>query len=71
MFFVTALIDSANNPHKWRCSVCQVELPLKTKGSLEILSHYRTDAHLVRELRIRVETPGLPHGTNLTAELIQ
>ena len=33
---------------------------MKTKGSLEILSQYRTDAHLVREHRIRIETPGLP-----------
>ena len=59
-FFVTAPIDAENNPHKWRCRVCQIELSLKTKGSLEILSHYRTDAHLLREHRIRMETPGLP-----------
>ena len=59
-FFVTAPVDSINNPHKWRCRVCLIELSLKTKGSLEILSHYKTDAHLVREHRIRMETPGLP-----------
>ena len=59
-FFVTGPADPNENPHKWRCRVCQVELSLKTKGSLEILSHYRTDAHLVREHRIRLETPGLP-----------
>ena len=58
-FFATAPVDSANNPHKWRCRVCQIELSLKTKGSLEILSHYKTDAHLVREHRIRMETLGL------------
>ena len=64
-FFVTAPMDSENNPHKWRCRVCQVELSLKTKGSLEILSHYRTESHLVREHRIRMETPGLPlYGRN-------
>ena len=64
-FFVTAPIDSTNNPHKWRCRVCHIELSLKTKGSLEILSHYRTDAHLVREHRIRMETPGMPlYGKN-------
>ena len=39
-FFVTAPIDSEKNPHKWRCRVCHLELSLKTKGSLEILSHY-------------------------------
>ena len=38
---------------------------MKTKGSLEILSHYRPDAHLVRENRIRMETPGMPlYGKN-------
>ena len=33
-----------------------------TKGPLEILSHYRTNAHLelVKEHRIRMETPGVP-----------
>ena len=59
-FFVTGPADPNKNPHKWRCRVCQVKVSLKTKGSLEILSHYRTDAHLVREHRIRLETPGLP-----------
>ena len=59
-FFVTAPGDSENHPHKWRCRVCHIELSLKTKRSLEILSHYRTDSHLVREHRIRMETPGLP-----------
>ena len=59
-FFVTAPIDSENNPHKWRSRVCQVELSLKTQGALEILSQYRTEAHLIREHRIRMETPGLP-----------
>ena len=52
-FFVTGPADSYKNPHKRRCRVCQVELSLKTKGSFAILSHYRTDAHLVREHRIR------------------
>ena len=31
-----------------------------TKGPLEILHHYRTDAHLIKEHRIRMETTGLP-----------
>ena len=59
-FFVTALMDSENNPLKRRCSLCQIELSLKSKGALEILSHYRTEAHLLRDHRIRMETPGLP-----------
>ena len=59
-FFVTAPVDSLRDPHKWRCRVCQQELSLKTRGALEILSHYRTEAHLIREHRIRMETPDLP-----------
>ena len=31
-----------------------------TKEPIEILHHYRTDAHLVKEHRIRMATPGLP-----------
>ena len=64
-FFVTAPMDPEANPHKWRCRVCSIELSLKTKGALEILSHYRTEAHLIREHRLRMETPGLPlYGKN-------
>ena len=59
-YFVTAPTDAARYPHKYRCRVCLVELSLMTKGPLEILGHYRTDAHLVKEHRIRMETPGLP-----------
>ena len=59
-FFATAPADAARYPHKYRCRVCLVELSLNTKGPLEILHHYRTDAHLVKEHRIRMETPGLP-----------
>ena len=59
-YFVTTPADAARYPHKYRCRVCLVELSLMTKRPLEILSHYRTDAHLVKEHRIRMETPGLP-----------
>ena len=58
-FFATAPSDAARHPNKYRCRVCMVELSLKTKGPLEMLRHYRADAHLVREHRIRMETPGL------------
>ena len=59
-FFATAPADAARYPHKYRCRVCQVELSLMTKSPIEILHHYRTDAHLIKEHRIRMETPGLP-----------
>ena len=58
-FFATAPSDAARHPNKYSCRVCMVELSLKTKGPLEMLRHYRTDAHLVREHRIRMKTPGL------------
>ena len=59
-FFVTAPADAARYPYKYRCRVCLVERSLMTKGPIEILHHYRTDAHLVKDHRIRMETQGLP-----------
>ena len=74
-YFVTAPTDAARYPHKYRCRVCLVELSLMTKGPLEILGHYRTDAHLVKEHRIRMETPGLPlydkHCNELTGRALK
>ena len=59
--FVTGPADINKNPdNKRRCRVFHLEFSLKTKGSLEILSHYRINAYLVLEQRIRLETPGLP-----------
>ena len=31
-----------------------------SRGSLELISHYRSDSHLIREHRIRMEIPGMP-----------
>ena len=31
-----------------------------SRGSLEFISHYRTDSHLVREHPVRMEVPGMP-----------
>ena len=59
-FFATGPLDRDSSPNKWWCRVCRVELSLRTKGALEVLSHYKTDSHLVKEHRIRMETPGLP-----------
>ena len=59
-FFATGPIDSDKTPYKWLCRVCNQELSLMTKGAVEVMSHYRTETHLVKEHRIRLETPGLP-----------
>ena len=59
-FSATGPIDRERSPYKWWCRVCRVELSLMSRGVLELLSHYRTEGHLVREHRIRLETPGAP-----------
>ena len=59
-FFATGPIDRQKTPYKWWCRVCRVELSLMSRGVLELLSHFRTDSHLVKEHRIRLETPGVP-----------
>ena len=59
-FSATGPIDREMSPYKWWCRVCRVELSLMSRGVLELLSHYRTEGHLVKEHRIRLETPGAP-----------
>ena len=58
-FFATGPQNKERDPHRWWCRVCRVELSLKTRGALELLSHYRTDTHLTKEHRIRLEIPGM------------
>ena len=59
-FSVTGPLDRDRSPYKWWCRVCRVELSLMSRGSLELISHYRSDSHLIREHRIRMEVPGMP-----------
>ena len=59
-FSATGPLDKDKSPYKWWCRVCRVELSLMSRGSLELISHYSTDSHLVREHRIRMEVPGMP-----------
>ena len=59
-FSATGPLDKNKSPYKWWCRVCRVELSLMSRGSLELISHYRTDSHLIREHRIRMEVPGMP-----------
>ena len=56
----TGPLDPDGTPYKWWCSVCRVELSLMSRGSLELMSHYRSDSHLIKEHRIRMEIPGMP-----------
>ena len=59
-FFATGPIDRQKTPYKCWCRVCRVELSLMSRGVLELLSHFRTDSHLIKEHRIRSEIPGMP-----------
>ena len=59
-FSATGPLDQNKSPYKWWCRVCRVELSLMSRGSLELVSHYRSDSHLIREHRIRMEIPGMP-----------
>ena len=58
-FSATGPIDKEKTPYKWWCRVCKIELSLLSRGPLEMISHYKTESHLVKEHRIRMETPGL------------
>ena len=51
-FFATGPMERSKTPYKWWCRVCRVELSLMSRGVLEVLSHFKTDAHLVKEHRI-------------------
>ena len=58
-FSATGPIDKEKTPYKWWCRVCKLELSLMSRGPLEMISHYKTESQLVKEHRIRMETPGL------------
>ena len=59
-FSATGPLDPDRTPYKWWCRVCRVELSLMSRGSLELMWHYRSDSHLIKEHRIRMEIPGMP-----------
>ena len=58
-FSATGPIDKNKRPYKWCCSVCRVELYLMSRGSLELLSHYKSESHLRKKHRMRMEIPGM------------
>ena len=58
-FSATGPLDRDKTPYKWWCRVCKTELSLMSRGSLELVSHYRSESHLVKEHRIRMEVPGM------------
>ena len=58
-FSATGPVNRDKSPYKWTCRVCRIELSLMSRGVLELMAHYKTESHLVREHRIRMETPGM------------
>ena len=56
----TGPLDADETPYKWWCRVCRTELSLMSRGPLELFSHYRSDSHLIKEHRMRMEIPGMP-----------
>ena len=59
-FSATGPLDDDKTPYMGWCRVCRVELSLMSRGPLELVSHYRTDSHLIKEHRIRMEITGMP-----------
>ena len=58
-FSATGPIDPEKTPCKWWCRVCRSELSLMSRGTLELMAHYRCDSHLIKEHRMRMEIPGM------------
>ena len=58
-FSATGPIDPEKTPYKWWCPVCRSELSLMSRGTLELMAHYRCDSHLIKEHRMRMEIPGM------------
>ena len=58
-FSATGPLDKEKSPYKWWCRFCKVELSLMSRGILELVSHYRSETHLVKEHRIRMGIPGM------------
>ena len=53
--FISGPADPLHNPYMVWCHICKKIISVKTKGTLEILRHHRTDKHLRRDQRWRYE----------------
>ena len=53
--FISAPADPLHNPYMVWCHICKKNISVKTKGTLEILRHHRTEKHLRRDQRWRYE----------------
>ena len=53
--FISGPADPLHNPYMVWCHICKKNLSVKTKGTLEILRHHRTEKHLRKDQRWRYE----------------
>ena len=53
--FISGPADPLHNPYMVWCHICKKNISVKTKGTLEILRHHRTEKHLRRDQRWRYE----------------
>ena len=53
--FISGPADPLHNPNMVWCHICKKNISVKTKGTLEILRHHRTEKHLRRDQRWRYE----------------
>ena len=53
--FISGPADPFHNPHMVWCHMCTKNFFVKTKGTVEILRHHRTEKHLRRDQQWRYE----------------
>ena len=53
--FISGPADPLHNPHMVWCHICKKNISVKSKGTLEILRHHRTEKHLRKDQRWRYE----------------
>ena len=53
--FISGPADPLHNPHMVWCHICMKNISVKTKGTLEILRHHRTEKPLRKDQRWRYE----------------
>ena len=54
-FFISGPAEPLHNPHMVWCHMCKKNISIRTKGTVEILRHHRTQKNLRRDQRWRYE----------------
>ena len=53
--FISGPADPIHNPYMFWCHICKKNFSIRSKGTMEILRHHRTEKHLRRDQRWRYE----------------